>query len=197
MAATITLDGQELQFEEGMSATEHFTDHKDVIAVRINGVARDLGTELNAGDKVEPIRITEPDGLNILRHSCAHVIAQAVQDLYPGTKLGIGPYITDGFYYDFQVDTPFTPEDLKAIEKKAQRIVKEGQTFHRVVVSKEEAIAREANEPFKLELIEDKGQGAEGASVEVGGGELTVYENRTRTGEVVWQDLCQIGRAHV
>lgn len=191
MAATITLDGQELQFEEGMSATEHFTDHKDVIAVRINGVARDLGTELNAGDKVEPIRITEPDGLNILRHSCAHVIAQAVQDLYPGTKLGIGPYITDGFYYDFQVDTPFTPEDLKAIEKKAQRIVKEGQTFHRVVVSKEEAIAREANEPFKLELIEDKGQGAEGASVEVGGGELTVYENRTRTGEVVWQDLCR------
>ncbi|MGX6452313.1 threonine--tRNA ligase [Brevibacterium paucivorans] len=174
-----------------MTATEFFAKRKDVIAIRLNGAPADLDRELQPGDTVEPILITEPDGLDILRHSCAHVVAQAVQELYPGTKLGIGPYITDGFYYDFQVEEPFTPEDLKAIEKKAQRIVKEGQTFHRVVVDEEDAIRREANEPFKLELIQDKGKGAEGASVEVGGSELTVYENRNRKGEVVWQDLCR------
>ncbi|WP_425358126.1 threonine--tRNA ligase [Brevibacterium mcbrellneri] len=174
-----------------MTATEFFADRKDVIAIRLNGAPADLDRELHAGDTVEPILISEPDGLDILRHSCAHVVAQAVQELYPGSKLGIGPYITDGFYYDFQVEEPFTPEDLKAIEKKAQRIVKEGQTFHRVVVDEDEAIRREANEPFKLELIQDKGKGAEGASVEVGGSELTVYENRNRKGEVVWQDLCR------
>ncbi|MDK7750112.1 threonine--tRNA ligase [Brevibacterium sp. UMB10442] len=174
-----------------MTATEFFADRKDVIAIRLNGAPADLDRELQPGDTVEPILISEPDGLDILRHSCAHVVAQAVQELYPGTKLGIGPYITDGFYYDFQVEEPFTPEDLKAIEKKAQRIVKEGQTFHRVVVDEDEAVRREANEPFKLELIQDKGKGAEGASVEVGGSELTVYENRNRKGEVVWQDLCR------
>nr|WP_275433774.1 threonine--tRNA ligase [Brevibacterium sp. ACRRH] len=174
-----------------MTATEFFAGRKDVIAIRLNGAPADLDRELQPGDTVEPILISEPDGLDILRHSCAHVVAQAVQELYPGTKLGIGPYITDGFYYDFQVEEPFTPEDLKAIEKKAQRIVKEGQTFHRVVVDEEDAIRREASEPFKLELIQDKGKGAEGASVEVGGSELTVYENRNRKGEVVWQDLCR------
>lgn len=191
MADIVTLDGKSIDFEDGMTATEFFADRKDVIAIRLNGAPADLDRELHAGDTVEPILISEPDGLDILRHSCAHVVAQAVQELYPGSKLGIGPYITDGFYYDFQVEEPFTPEDLKAIEKKAQRIVKEGQTFHRVVVDEDEAIRREANEPFKLELIQDKGKGAEGASVEVGGSELTVYENRNRKGEVVWQDLCR------
>ncbi|WP_373277442.1 threonine--tRNA ligase [Brevibacterium paucivorans] len=174
-----------------MTATEFFAGRKDVIAIRLNGAPADLDRELQPGDTVEPILISEPDGLDILRHSCAHVVAQAVQELYPGSKLGIGPYITDGFYYDFQVEEPFTPEDLKAIEKKAQRIVKEGQTFHRVVLDEDDAIRREANEPFKLELIQDKGKGAEGASVEVGGSVLTVYENRNRKGEVVWQDLCR------
>lgn len=191
MADIVTLDGEKIDFEDGMTATEFFAGRKEVIAIRLNGAPADLDRELQPGDTVEPIVISEPDGLDILRHSCAHVVAQAVQELYPGTKLGIGPYITDGFYYDFQVEEPFTPEDLKAIEKKAQRIVKEGQTFHRVVVDEEDAIRREASEPFKLELIQDKGKGAEGASVEVGGSELTVYENRNRKGEVVWQDLCR------
>lgn len=191
MADIVTLDGEKIDFEDGMTATEFFAGRKEVIAIRLNGAPADLDRELQPGDTVEPILISEPDGLDILRHSCAHVVAQAVQELYPGTKLGIGPYITDGFYYDFQVEEPFTPEDLKAIEKKAQRIVKEGQTFHRVVVDEEDAIRREASEPFKLELIQDKGKGAEGASVEVGGSELTVYENRNRKGEVVWQDLCR------
>ena len=191
MADIVTLDGEQIDFEDGMTATEFFAGRKEVIAIRLNGAPADLDRELQPGDTVEPILISEPDGLDILRHSCAHVVAQAVQELYLGTKLGIGPYITDGFYYDFQVEEPFTPEDLKAIEKKAQRIVKEGQTFHRVVVDEEDAIRREASEPFKLELIQDKGKGAEGASVEVGGSELTVYENRNRKGEVVWQDLCR------
>ena len=191
MADIVTLDGEKIDFEDGMTATEFFAGRKEVIAIRLNGAPADLDRELQPGDTVEPIVISEPDGLDILRHSCAHVVAQAVQELYPGPKLGIGPYITDGFYYDFQVEEPFTPEDLKAIEKKAQRIVKEGQTFHRVVVDEEDAIRREASEPFKLELIQDKGKGAEGASVEVGGSELTVYENRNRKGEVVWQDLCR------
>lgn len=182
MADIVTLDGEKIDFEDGMTATEFFAGRKEVIAIRLNGAPADLDRELQPGDTVEPILISEPDGLDILRHSCAHVVAQAVQELYLGTKLGIGPYITDGFYYDFQVEEPFTPEDLKAIEKKAQRIVKEGQTFHRVVVDEEDAIRREASEPFKLELIQDKGKGAEGASVEVGGSELTVYENRNRKG---------------
>ncbi len=133
-----------------------------------------------------------PEGLDILRHSTAHVTAQAVQELFPDAKLGIGPYITDGYYFDFDVAEPFTPDDLKAIQKKAAQIVKSGQTFNRVVVTEDEARERMANEPYKLELISDKGAGDdESATVEVGAGELTVYENVDRKGEVVWQDLCR------
>ena len=145
-------------------------------------------------DEVEPVTIDSPDGLNILRHSAAHVLAQAVQRINPQANLGIGPPITDGFYYDFGVDTPFTPEDIKAITKEMQRIVREGQRFVRRVVTDDEARAELADEPFKLELIGLKGPGkeaAEGASVEVGEGELTIYDNTTRDGEVVWKDLCR------
>ncbi|WP_315637772.1 MULTISPECIES: threonine--tRNA ligase [Microbacterium] len=166
--------------------------------MRVGGVLKDLAATVTDTDDVEPVTIDSPDGLNILRHSTAHVLAQAVQRINPQANLGIGPPITDGFYYDFGVDTPFTPEDMKAISKEMQRIVREGQRFVRRVVTDEEARAELADEPFKLELIGLKGPStasageiAEGASVEVGEGELTIYDNTTRDGEVVWKDLCR------
>ncbi|WP_431806389.1 threonine--tRNA ligase [Microbacterium paraoxydans] len=161
--------------------------------MRVNGVLKDLAATVTDTDEVEPVTIDSVDGLNILRHSTAHVLAQAVQRINPQANLGIGPPIADGFYYDFGVDTPFTPEDIKAITKEMQRIVREGQRFVRRVVTDEEARAELADEPFKLELIGLKGgkEAAEGASVEVGEGELTIYDNTTRDGEVVWKDLCR------
>ncbi|MFK0241608.1 threonine--tRNA ligase [Microbacterium sp. NPDC090281] len=162
--------------------------------MRVNGELKDLATTVTDTDEVEAVTIDSADGLNILRHSAAHVLAQAVQRINPQANLGIGPPITDGFYYDFGVETPFTPEDIKAISKEMQRIVREGQRFVRRVVTDDEARAELANEPFKLELIGLKGPGkevAEGASVEVGEGELTIYDNTTRDGEVVWKDLCR------
>ncbi len=170
-----------------------FSD-KSVIAMRVNGAQKDLATQVTADDTVEPITIDSADGLAILRHSTAHIMAQAVQRLRPQSNLGIGPPISDGFYYDFQVDTPFTPEDLKAITKEMQSIVRDGQRFVRRVVTDDEARAELANEPFKLELIGLKGgsaEAAEGASVEVGEGELTIYDNVTRDGETAWKDLCR------
>ncbi|WP_045280867.1 threonine--tRNA ligase [Microbacterium oxydans] len=162
--------------------------------MRVNGDLKDLATTLTDTDEVEAVTIDSVDGLNILRHSAAHVLAQAVQRINPQANLGIGPPITDGFYYDFGVETPFTPEDIKAISKEMQRIIREGQRFVRRVVTDDEARAELADEPFKLELIGLKGPGkevAEGASVEVGEGELTIYDNTTRDGEVVWKDLCR------
>ncbi|WP_244632583.1 MULTISPECIES: threonine--tRNA ligase [unclassified Microbacterium] len=161
--------------------------------MRVNGDLKDLATTVTDTDEVEAVTIDSADGLNILRHSAAHVLAQAVQRINPQANLGIGPPITDGFYYDFGVDTPFTPEDIKAISKEMQRIVREGQRFVRRVVTDDEARAELADEPFKLELIGLKGgkEAAEGASVEVGEGELTIYDNTTRDGEVVWKDLCR------
>ncbi|MGH3690773.1 MAG: threonine--tRNA ligase [Microbacterium sp.] len=161
--------------------------------MRVNGDLKDLATTVSDTDEVEAVTIDSADGLNILRHSAAHVLAQAVQRINPQANLGIGPPITDGFYYDFGVETPFTPEDIKAITKEMQRIVREGQRFVRRVVTDEEARAELADEPLKLELIGLKGgkEAAEGASVEVGEGELTIYDNTTRDGEVVWKDLCR------
>ena len=168
-----------------------------VIAMRVNGELRDLAATVESTDEVEPVEITSPEGLDILRHSTAHVLAQAVQRIRPQADLGIGPPVTDGFYYDFGVDKPFTPEDLKAIEKEMQRIVREGQRFTRRVVSDEEARVELVDEPFKLELIGLKGgtasghEAAEGAGVEVGAGELTIYDNVDRDGVTVWKDLCR------
>ncbi len=167
---------------------------RSVVALRIGGELKDLATVVDSLDGVEPVTVSSPDGLNILRHSTAHILAQAVQRVRPQANLGIGPPITDGFYYDFGVDDPFTPEDLKAIKKEMERIVREGQRFVRRVVTDDEARAELANEPFKLELIGLKGgsqEAAEGASVEVGAGELTIYDNVTRDGETAWKDLCR------
>ncbi|WP_341934390.1 threonine--tRNA ligase [Microbacterium sp. LWO14-1.2] len=169
-----------------------FSD-RSVVAMRVDGVLKDLAATVTDADEVEPVTIDSPEGLDILRHSTAHVLAQAVQRINPQANLGIGPPVADGFYYDFGVDEPFTPDDLKAITKEMQRIVREGQRFVRRVVTDEEARAELADEPFKLELIGLKGgkEAAEGASVEVGEGELTIYDNTTRDGEVVWKDLCR------
>jgi threonyl-tRNA synthetase len=169
-----------------------------VIALRVNGELKDKATELTTTEGVEPVRIDEPDGLGILRHSTAHVMAQAVQRINPEAKLGIGPPITDGFYYDFDVAEPFTPEDLKAIEKEMERIVRSGQRFVRRVVTEDEARAELAGEPYKLELIGLKGHAGHGEgtgddneSVEIGGAELTIYDNVDRDGTAAWKDLCR------
>ncbi len=166
---------------------------RSVVALRVNGELKDLATTVSGTDTVEPVTIGSPDGLAILRHSAAHVMAQAVQRIKPQTNLGIGPPITDGFYYDFGTDAPFTPEDVKAIKKEMERIVRENQRFVRRVVTDDEARAELADEPFKLELIGLKGGAdkTEGASVEVGAGELTIYDNVNRDGETVWKDLCR------
>lgn len=180
------------------TGVELYGDRRDVVVVRVDGELWDLDREIPAGRKVEPVTIGEPDGLAVLRHSAAHVLAQAVQQVNPDAKLGIGPPVTDGFYYDFDVETPFTPEDLKALDKTMGRIIKEGQTFRRRVVTEDEARAELADEPYKLELIGLKGGAADGDSgedVEVGGAELTIYDNVRGAGResetVVWKDLCR------
>ncbi len=184
----------------GTKAWELFADEPAVIAARVNGRLRDLAHELADGDQVEPVAIESKDGRDILRHSTAHVMAQAVQDLFPDARLGIGPPVENGFYYDFDVDVPFTPADLEKIESRMRKIVKEGQKFSRRVTTDAEAIDELKDEPYKIELIGLKGSGkadaaapeiAEGASVEVGAGELTIYDNLNRRGEVAWSDLCR------
>ena len=178
----------------GTRAWELFTDNTDVVAARVDGVLKDLAAELTDGAEVEGVRITEPDGRDILRHSTAHVLAQAVQEIFPDAKLGIGPPIENGFYYDFDVAEPFRPEDLDAIETRMRKIIKEGQKFARRRVSDAEARAELADEPYKLELIDLKGaaeEAGDGADVEVGGGELTIYDNLRRNGDLAWKDLCR------
>jgi threonyl-tRNA synthetase len=183
---------------EGTKAWELFQETPDVIAARVGGTLRDLAYELTEGDEIEPVAIDSADGRDILRHSTAHVMAQAVQELFPDARLGIGPPIENGFYYDFDVETPFVPEDLEKIESRMRKIVKENQRFSRRPVSDDDAREELADEPYKLELIGLKGSmgegaadAAEGASAEVGAGELTIYDNINRKGEVAWKDLCR------
>ena len=179
----------------GTTAAELFAGERTIVAARVAGELKDLAYEVKDGEEVEPVEISSEDGLNILRHSTAHVMAQAVQELHPEAKLGIGPPVRDGFYYDFDVEKPFTPEDLKAIEKKMQEIQKRGQRFSRRVTTDEAARDELADEPYKLELIGLKGnaaQAADGADAEVGAGELTIYDNLdAKTGELCWKDLCR------
>jgi threonyl-tRNA synthetase len=167
---------------------------QNTIAARVNGELRDLASPVADGDNVEPVDIASPKGRSILRHSTAHVMAQAVQELFPDAKLGIGPPIENGFYYDFDVAHPFTPDDLKAIEQRMRQIVKQGQLFSRRVVTDDDARVELAAEPYKLELIGLKGgAGADDEeSVEVGGSELTIYDNLDpATRETCWKDLCR------
>ncbi|MFJ8580720.1 threonine--tRNA ligase [Micromonospora sp. NPDC093277] len=168
---------------------------KAVVVVRDpQGQLRDLDWKPAEEITVEPVALDSPDGLNVLRHSTAHVLAQAVQDVFPEAKLGIGPPIENGFYYDFQVDKPFQPDDLAKLEKRMQEIVKSGQRFRRRRFgSLDEARGELAAEPFKLELIEVKGEGLDSSEVmEVGGGELTIYDNlAANEDKVCWSDLCR------
>jgi threonyl-tRNA synthetase len=179
------------ELADGARAADLFKDRSIVVA-KVNGELVDLATELADGDVVEPVSMDSEEGLAVVRHSSAHVLAQAVQDLFPGTKLGIGPPIKDGFYYDFDPDQPFTPEDLDALTKRMQQIVKEGQLFSRRVVTEREARAELADEPYKCELIGLKGGTPDDDVMEVGGAELTMYDNlHARTKERQWADLCR------
>ncbi len=186
----------------GTKAWELFAESPDIVAARVGGALKDLSHELSDGDEVEGVAIDSSDGHDILRHSTAHVMAQAVQDLWPDARLGIGPPIENGFYYDFDVEVPFKPEDLEKIETRMRKIIKENQRFSRRVVSDHDAISELRDEPYKIELIGLKGgldkldhrhseDIAEGASAEVGAGELTIYDNIRRDGEVAWSDLCR------
>ena len=200
---TVRVAGVERAVEPGTTYGDLFADSKAIVAAKVDGEVRDLFREVGDGVSVEPVELASDEGIDVLRHSAAHVLAQAVQEINPKARLGIGPPIRDGFYYDFDVEEPFTPEDLKALEKVMQRIINSGQTFRRRVVSEEEARALLADEPYKLELVGLKGGAtdadghtdvsavAEGAEVEIGGAELTVYESVDRKGEVVWFDLCR------
>jgi threonyl-tRNA synthetase len=191
---TLIVDGEENQVTAGTTGADLFRERRDVVVVRVNGELKDLDQPLPGGAQVEAVTLESPEGLQVLRHSATHVLAQAVQQLRPGARLGIGPYITDGFYYDFDVDEPFTPDELKQLEKMMQKIVNANQFFVRREVSEDEARRAMADEPYKLELIGLKGDASdeEGASVEVGAGGLSIYGNVDRkSGDVVWEDLCR------
>lgn len=188
---SITVDGVAQQVEADQRPTHLFAENKEVVVCRVNGALKDLWTELANGDVVDSVLISSPDGLAVLRHSTAHVMAQAVQEVYANTRLGIGPPIKDGFYYDFDPQNTFNPDDLVKIESAMRKIIKEGQRFRRRVTTEAEALKELAHEPYKCELIGIKGPAGEEASVEIGGSELTIYDNLGRDGNPVWSDLCR------
>ena len=188
---TITVDGEKAHVESDQRPTHIYADKKEIVVCKVNGQLRDLWTDLVDGDVVEGVSISSPDGLSVLRHSTAHVMAQAVQEVYANTRLGIGPPIKDGFYYDFDPENTFNPDDLPKIESAMRKIIKDGQRFKRRVTTESEALKELAHEPYKCELIGIKGPAGEEASVEVGGSELTIYDNLGRDGNPVWSDLCR------
>jgi threonyl-tRNA synthetase len=192
----ITLAGSEWVVKPGSTAARALQVRPgwlDTVAAKVNGELRDLSYKLADGDVVDAVYIDSDEGRYILRHSTAHVMAQAVQQLFPHAKLGIGPPVENGFYYDFDIDRPFTPEDLEAIEGAMRQIIKQGQLFSRRVVTDEQAREELAAEPYKLELIGLKGHPSDddGESVEVGGAELTIYDNLAPSGVLCWKDLCR------
>ncbi len=186
----VKVAGRSVTVAEGSTGFTVF-DAADVVAMWRGDQATDLSSELREGDEIAPIRLADPEGLRILRHSTAHVLAQAVQALHPEAKLGIGPPIVDGFYYDFWIPEAFNPDDLVALESEMRRIIKSGQRFERVELA--DAAARDAMtaEPLKLELLSKKGETDQSAAVEIGGETISIYENRNRDGEIVWKDLCR------
>ncbi len=188
---SITVDGAARSVEADQRPTHIFADAKEIVVCKINGQLKDLWTDLSDGDVIEGVSISSPEGLAVLRHSTAHVMAQAVQQTFSQTRLGIGPPITDGFYYDFDPQQPFTPEDLEKIESAMRKIVKEGQRFKRRVTNEADALKELAHEPYKCELIGIKSGGNDETNVEVGGAELTIYDNLGRDGQPVWSDLCR------
>ena len=192
---SVHVAGDERSVDPGTTAGDLFEGQRDVLVARVGGELRDLAHVLADGDEVQPVTAQEQDGLDVLRHSAAHVLAQAVQQVHPDAKLGIGPPVRDGFYYDFDVAEPFTPDDLKALEKVMQKIVNEGQAFVRREISDDDALTELSDEPYKCELIGLKGGAAgdkaEGADVEVGGAQLTIYDNVRRDGTRAWGDLCR------
>ena len=190
---SVKVNGAAKSIAADQRPTHIFSDDSLIVVCKVNGVLRDLWTELKDGDEIESISIESPEGLAVLRHSTAHVLAQAVQEVYPETKLGIGPPVTDGFYYDFDPEKPFNPEDIEKLESSMRKIIKAGQRFRRRVVTDKEALEELKSEPYKCELIGLKSAASDedGASVEVGAGELTIYDNLGRDGEPVWGDLCR------
>ena len=188
---SITVDGVAVNVAADQKPTQIFADRKDVVVCKINGELKDLWSDLVSGDSIESVTISSPEGLAVLRHSTAHVMAQAVQSIFSGTRLGIGPPITDGFYYDFDPERPFNPDDFEKIESAMRKIIKDGQRFKRRITSESGALKELAHEPYKCELIGLKSGAGEEASVEVGGAELTIYDNLGRDGQPVWSDLCR------
>ena len=188
---SVTVDGTATSIEADQKPTQIFAESKEIVVCKVNGVLRDLWTDLADGDVVEGVSISSAEGLSVLRHSTAHVMAQAVQQVFAQTRLGIGPPITDGFYYDFDPANPFNPDDLEKIESAMRKIVKDGQRFKRRVVTEADALKELDHEPYKCELIGIKGGATDETSVEVGGAELTIYDNLGRDGQPVWSDLCR------
>ena len=188
---SVTVDGAVRSIEADQKPTHIFAENKEIVVCKVNGALKDLWTDLVEGDVIEGVSISSPEGLAVLRHSTAHVMAQAVQQVFAQTRLGIGPPITDGFYYDFDPQNPFNPDDLEKIESAMRKIVKEGQRFKRRVTTEADALKELAHEPYKCELIGIKGGGTDETNVEVGGAELTIYDNLGRDGQPVWSDLCR------
>ena len=191
---SIKVDGAAISVAADQRPTHLFAEQKEIVVCRINGELKDLWTDLKDGDVVEGVSISSPDGLNVLRHSTAHVMAQAVQQVFSQTRLGIGPPIKDGFYYDFDPERPFNPDDLEKLESAMRKIIKDGQRFRRRVTTEADALKELAHEPYKCELIGIKSNpedGSDESSVEVGGSELTIYDNLGRDGQPVWSDLCR------
>ncbi len=188
---SVTVDGVAVNVAADQKPTQIFSERKDVVVCKINGELKDLWTDLSSGDVIESVTISSSEGLAVLRHSTAHVMAQAVQSVFSGTRLGIGPPITDGFYYDFDPERPFNPDDFEKIESAMRKIIKDGQRFKRRITTESEALKELAHEPYKCELIGLKSGAGDEASVEVGGAELTIYDNLGRDGQPVWSDLCR------